>query len=264
MFEQILLGTIQGIAEWLPISSEGVIVLVKTHIFPTGGDIEAVIHQALQLHFGTLLAALVYFRRDVFVLVQTIFNFKGQTQETQKLFSFLFISTIISGIIGITLLKLLSRLADQFTAQAHTITLVIGLLLLGTAFLELRAKKGGYRTYADIKFSDCILLGIVQGCAALPGLSRSGLTVSALLLRKFDKAYALKISFLMSMPIVLAGNILLNFSPLAWSWEICAGIFAAFAFGLATIHLFLKIAEKINFGYFVLLIGVLTIISAVV
>jgi len=264
MFEYVILGIIQGIAEWLPVSSEGLIILAKTNFFHTPGNLEEAITQALFLHLGTFLAALIYFRRDVKKLVKTIFSYRSQSQETQKLFSFLLITTMISGAFGLLLIKTLTYISSQLESQGTIITLMIGCLLLGTAFLELKAKKSGYRNLCDLTIVDSILLGIVQGFAALPGFSRSGLTVSALLLRKLDKTYALKLSFLMSLPIVLAGNIALNTNALVWTVEALAGLFFSFIFGLAAIHLFLKLAEKINFGYFVLLFGVLTILSAVV
>jgi len=263
MLEQILLGIIQGIAEWLPVSSEGLIVLAKTNLFHSNDNIETIIHQALFLHLGTFLAALIYFRQDVKKLIKAIFQYQSQSQDTQKLLSYLIISTMISGVLGFILIKVFSHFASQFDTQKRIITMAIGCLLLGTAFLELKAKKDCYRTITDLKIIDSILLGIVQGFATLPGFSRSGLTVSALLLRKLDKLYALKLSFIMSIPIVLVGNIMLNLNALAWSTEAMGGLIFSFAFGLATIHFLLKLAEKINFGYFVLIFGILTILSAI-
>ncbi|MBZ0165673.1 MAG: UDP-diphosphatase, partial [Candidatus Omnitrophica bacterium] len=82
------------------------------------------------------------------------------------------------------------------------------------------------------------------------------------LLIKFDKNCALKLSFLMSLPIVLAGNIVKNWRGLLeFSPELLVGVATAFVFGLATIHLLLKVAQKINFGLFVLLVGALTVLS---
>lgn len=264
MFEQIILGTIQGIAEWLPVSSEGLIILAKTNLFGGVDNIETIIRQALILHFGTFLAALIYFWQDVKKLVKAIFSYRSQPREIQLLFSFLMIATVVSGALGFLLIKTLSHIASQLESQGTIITLLVGCLLLGTAFLELKAKKSGHRKIGDLNIMDSLLLGVVQGLAVLPGLSRSGLTISALLLRKLDKTCALKLSFLMSLPIVLAGNLALNFNIPAWSAETLAGLFASFVFGLATIHLLLKIAAKINFGYFVLLFGILTILSVLV
>lgn len=264
MLEQIILGIIQGIAEWLPVSSEGLIVLTKTNFFNDKQCIDTIIHHALFLHFGTFLAALIYFRKDVVQLVSALFRFKSQPAETQRLISFLFISTLISGVLGFSLIKILSCFTAEFTSAGKFITLVIGILLLGTAFLELKANKSGHKDLKDLKFIDGVILGIAQGFAALPGLSRSGLTVSTLLLRKFDKTYALKLSFLMSLPIVLAGNIILNLDYLQWGTDQLIGLAFSFIFGLGTIHLLFKLAQKINFGYFILLFAILTLFSALV
>jgi undecaprenyl-diphosphatase len=264
MLENAILGIIQGIAEWLPVSSEGLLVLAKTHLFSSQEGLGAIIRQALFLHFGTFLAALIYFRKDVLQIIKGLFQYKSQSKEIQNLICFLLIATLISGLLGLVLIKLLSDLATQFTAAGRFITLLIGFLLLATGYLELKARRSGYRTLKDLKIVDSIILGIVQGFSALPGLSRSGLTVSALLLRKFDESYALKLSFLLSLPIVLAGNIILNFDIGVWSMETLTGLFFSFIFGLATIHALLKIARRINFGYFVLLFGILTILSTLI
>jgi len=264
MFEYIVLGIIQGVAEWLPVSSEGLIILAKTNFFHGASDIEFAIRQALFLHFGTFLAALIYFRRDVKKLVWAVFSYGSQPEDIRKIFNFLLIATLISGVLGLALIKGFSYAASQIESKERLITLGVGVLLLITAFLELKAKRNGYRGILDLKTVDGLLLGIVQGLAALPGLSRSGLTVSALLLLKFDKTYALKLSFLMSLPIVFLGNLALNLNTFAWLVEALAGLLCSFVFGLATIHFLLKIAENINFGYFVLFFGLLTIFAALI
>lgn len=263
MLEQIVLGTIQGIAEWLPISSEGLIILIKSNFFGQTALAEN-IRQALFLHLGTFLAALIYFRKDVVLLVAAVFNFKKSNLETKKLFWFLISATLISGILGFALLKVFSNLEEQLFLSAKVVTLVIGLLLLLTGWLQLRAKTDGVRQVKNLNGKDGILLGIIQGFSALPGLSRSGLTVSALLLKRFDGAAALRISFLMSLPIVLAGNIVLNFGQFNFSQEALAGLAFSFVFGILTIGALLKLARRINFGYFILVFGILVVISVFV
>lgn len=259
MLEQIILGIVQGITEWLPVSSEGVIVLIAKNFLKEGITIETVVKQALFLHLGTFLAALVYFRKDVLSLIKTLFNYKSAKIETQKIFKFLLISFLISGFLGFALLKIFIGLEDQISLSAKAITLLIGFLLLITAYLQIKAPKQGHRKSIDLKNTDSVLLGLIQGLAVLPGLSRSGLTVSTLLLRKFDDQDALKLSFLMSLPIVLAGNIILNFNDLIFSNDLIWGLIFSFIFGLLTIDLLLKIAKRINFGYFVLIFGLLVL-----
>jgi undecaprenyl-diphosphatase len=275
MFEQFILGIIQGIAEWLPVSSEGFIFLVKTNFFGEK-NVGILLETALFLHLGTFLAALVYFRKRIWRLLKALLNYKNATAVNKNILHFLIISTVISGILGYGFISLVKKEADYLDFTSDAITLVIGLLLLVTAFLQYKAKRTTkdeslsnkhLRDYGDIKTIDGVLLGVAQSLSALPGFSRSGLTVSALLLRKFDDNIALELSFLLSLPIVLGGNIVLNadkFINFADEPYIWIGFFASFVFGLLTIDLLLRMAKKINFAHFVLFFGILTIFSAII
>lgn len=268
MLESIILGAIQGIAEWLPISSEGLIFLVKTNFFASQESVMAIAEEALFLHLGTFLAALIYFRQDVIVLLRTLFNYKSAVKENQNALIFIISATLISGILGFGLLALAIRLGDSLISATKAITLAVGLLLLVTAYLQLRPRlrirAGGLKQARDIKKSDSIILGFVQGLAVLPGLSRSGLTVAALLLRGFKEEFALKLSFLLSLPIVLGGNIILNLDKFIISVPALAGLATSFLLGILTINLFLRLARRINFGYFVLGFGLLMILAVFV
>jgi len=260
MLEQIILGTIQGITEWLPVSSEGILVLIKT-IFFAKQELEETIKQVLFLHLGTLLAAFVYFRKDVLSLIKTLFNYKLADLETKKIFKFLIIVTLISGSLGFILLKIFVGLESELFLSSKILTLIIGFLLIITGILQLKALNKGNKKAIDLNNKDSFLLGLMQGLAVLPGLSRSGLTISALLLRKFNSKDTLRLSFLMSLPIVLGGNIILNLKYFTFSIELIIGLVFSFIFGLLTIDLLLRIAKKINFGYFVLIFGLLVIIG---
>ncbi len=260
MLEGIIFGIIQGIVEWLPVSSEGLIVLIKVNFF--GGDLSDIIKFALFLHLGTALAAIVYFKKELKELFKTLFNYKKVSKENKKIFDFLFISTLISGVFGIILLKLLSGIGNTLWRSADIINFTIGIFLIITAFLQLKKRKNyAYKTAKNLKMSDAVVLGFVQGFAALPGLSRSGLTVASLLLRKFNEEYSLKLSFLMSIPIVLAGNVILNIKDFSLSYENIIGFLFSFVFGLATIHILLKLAKKVNFAYFILIVAILILSS---
>ncbi len=262
MIQGILLGTIQGITEWLPVSSEGLIVLAKFQLFG-GKDIEDMIHLALFLHLGTFLAALIYFRKEVFTLLNSAFQYTRSTQEQKAMIRFLLVATLISGIVGFILLQTLIHLEDSLAVPGKVITMLIGFLLLITAGFQLTKRKSSWKGPQDTTLTDGLILGIVQGFSVLPGLSRSGLTISALLLRKFDDTHALTLSFLMSLPVVLGGNILLNFGNPLINETTLWGCLFAFLFGLATIHLLLSLSKKMNFAYFVFFIGLLMIVSGV-
>lgn len=260
MFEGISLGIIQGVAEWLPISSDGAITFVKVNFFG-GGDLSEILKFALFLHLGTFFAALVYLRKEVKILFKTLSNFNKSSLEDKQIFKFIFVSTIISGTLGYVLFKAIEYSENFTKTGTASLNLLVGAMLLVTAISQFKKHKIALRNFSDLNIKDSVILGIVQGLAVLPGLSRSGLTVSALLLRKFNDDESLKLSFLMSLPIVLAGNIVLNLSSFYFSMELFWGILFSFVFGILTIHYFLKLARKINFGYFALVFGVLMIFS---
>jgi undecaprenyl-diphosphatase len=260
MFEYIILGVVQGIAEWLPISSEGTIILVREVFFP-GDSILSSISIALFLHLGTFLAVLVYFWRDVKKILLDILHWKKSKPKDRSLIFFLLIATLISGILGLVLLYILGSFEEKVSLAGSFVMGLVGILLLITGVLQLKARESDLAN-SEPNQKDALLLGIVQGFAALPGLSRSGLTVSALLLRKYSKEEALRLSFLLSLPIVLGGNIILNLSGFAINAEKLVGLLFSFIFGLATIHALIILARKINFGWFVIVFGLLSILAA--
>ncbi len=262
MMETFVLGAIQGIAEWLPVSSEGMIVLAQTLFFDASGGFAEMVAFALWLHVGTFFAALVYFWRDVVVLLRGLFGYKKADKQTKSLLNFLVVSTLISGAIGFVLLKALEGFMEVLGGQAFWVVMLVGVSLLVTGYLQLSKKVVGVRKEKDVTMRDAVVLGIVQGFAIVPGLSRSGLTVAALLLRKFHDVSSLRLSFLMSMPIVLGANIVLQAGEMTLTSESLIGLFVAFVFGLITIHGLMVFARKVNVGLFVVLFGLLTIASA--
>lgn len=257
MLEYAILGIVQGITEWLPVSSKAILILLQIK-FGWQGTLDEMIRLALFLHMGTFFAALIYLRRDVGALLRGLAG-KEEGPHIKKMITFLIITTLISGVLGYILLISAERASERLELTGSGLTLCIGLLLLITASLQLKSKGQVHKKPEDLTLTDGIILGFAQALAALPGLSRSGMTVSALLLRKFEDDTALRLSFLMSLPIVLAGNIALNISHLAFSGPLFVGLFFSFIFGIATIHVLLTVARKINLGYFTLVFGLVTI-----
>lgn len=260
MLENIVLGSLQGITEWLPISSEAVLVLGQT-FFGTEKSLEEMIMFSLFLHMGTFLAALIYFRRDVIHISKNLLRYRKADAHTKRIITFLVLATSVSGAIGILLYQLVLEAAEEVALTGKGITLAIGMLLLITAWLQLKKRNEPTRTEESLNPCDGALLGIAQGLAVLPGISRSGITVAALLLRGLDDTTSLRLSFLLSLPIVLAGNIFLNIKMFAFDAAAFMGLFFSFVFGILTIHYLLRIASRINFGYFILIFGVVTIAS---
>lgn len=255
IFQQLILGAIQGITEWLPLSSSGMITLAMTNIFGIT-NISVILQQALFLHLGTFFAALIYFRKEV----RGILTFR---KKTRKVLNFLIISTIITGILGIIIMKFLINNLDL---TGKTITFAVGFLLLITGTMQFASRKKGLKTEKEIKNSDGIIVGLAQGLAVLPGVSRSGITTSTLLLKKFNDTSALRLSFLMSLPIVLLGNIFVNLPDITKTFTAFSfiGLITSFVFGILTIHILMRISKKINFAWFAIFFAVLMLISVLI
>ena len=258
--QYFILGIIQGISEWLPISSSAMISLVSSNFFQIT-DPSMLIKSALFLHIGTFLAALVYFRKDVADLTKTAFKYKYSDEKNKKTLQFIAITTLITGIIGFIILEIITNYESSLELTGKTITLFIGILLLFTGIIQIKITQRGLKTEREIKNSDSALLGVSQGLATLPGISRSGITTSILLLRKFDDTTALRLSFLMSLPVVLGANIILNIKEFSLTSPAIYGLFSSFLLGLLTIHTLMKLSKKINFGWFVLIFAGLTLLS---
>lgn len=262
MIEQIVLGLVQGIAEWLPVSSEGLIVLVQSYFFQTNKNLDALVADALFLHLGTVFAAIVYFHKDIHRYVKAMVSWKDVATGDKNVIIFLVITTVISGGLGYALLQVLVTIEEKLQSSTMYVIVAIGFMLLITGALQFIKPRQSHRTDINIHTTDGVLMGVVQGFAAIPGLSRSGLTVAGLLLRNYDKEAALRISFLMSIPIVLAGNVVFAIGDTSFDPITLVGLVVAFVSGLITIAALIRLARKINFGYFVIIFGLITIASA--
>jgi len=262
IIQQIILGVIQGITEWIPISSSAITTLVMTNFFSIT-DLSTLLHMSLFLHLGTFLAALIYFRKDVWEILKSPFE-EYSDDDTLKIFRFLIITTIITGIIGLIILKFLTSIENDLEVTGKTITFLVGILLLFTGTIQIKIRNRGLRKEKNIKNTDGILLGLAQGLASVPGISRSGITVSTLLLTKFDDTTALRLSFLMSLPIVLVGNLILNWNNFTLTNTAIYGVLASFVVGLLTIHGLMKLSKRINFGWFVLIFAALMLGSVLI
>ncbi|MEX1120332.1 MAG: undecaprenyl-diphosphate phosphatase [Candidatus Paceibacterota bacterium] len=260
MLHAIVLGFIQGIAEWLPVSSQGLIVLVNTHFF--GGAFFDSVQYALFLHLGTVLAASIYFWKEITALVRQIPAWLASSEKKSHDLTFYILATLVSIIIAIILVVIMKKIGEPSATSVQMITLGIGVLLLITAGLQ--ALSGHLRSAVRTITTplDALVAGIGQGLASLPGISRSGTTVAFLLLRNIQAKKALELSFIMSIPFVIIGNIGLNIGSTVWSWSGVVGLLVACLVGLASIHLFLKAVEKINFSWVVFIFGLLVIVSA--
>jgi undecaprenyl-diphosphatase len=241
MFESgtILAGILQGIFEWLPISSEGVVSLFS-HFFIK--DVKP-LDFSLVLHFGTLFAVLIYFFKDWI----NVLLFKDRF-----LFWFLVISTSVSLAVGFFVYKLINNLL-----VGNLLLLITGLGLLFTSFFQRKKLK------IEIEGKKlAVLVGILQGFSVIPGLSRSGSTIFGLSFGKFSPYEILKISYMISAPVVLVSSFYFYLKePNLFSFSFEALIFS-FLTGILTLHFLMKFSQKINFSKFTLIFGLLCILGA--
>ena len=144
-FQQIILGIIQWITEWIPISSEGVLLFVTSNFFGEV-DIKLFLRQALFLHLGTLFAALIYFRKEVKILLKGAVNYSDSDPETKRTLRFLIIATLISGVVGLAILNLLDLInIQELPFTSASINFLIGFFLIVTGILQIKARSAGYK-----------------------------------------------------------------------------------------------------------------------
>jgi undecaprenyl-diphosphatase len=238
-FTPILAGILQGIFEWLPISSEGVVSLFSNFFIKGVNSVDF----SLVLHFGTLFAVLIYFFKDWI----NVLLFKDRF-----LFWFLVISTLVSLAVGFFVYKLINNLL-----VGNFLLLITGVGLLLTSFFQ--RKK--IRIEIDEK-KLAVFVGILQGLAVIPGLSRSGSTIFGLSFGKFSPSEILKISYMMSVPVVFASSLYFYLKePNLFSFSLEALVFS-FLTGILTLHFLMKISSKINFSKFTFIFGILCILGA--
>lgn len=266
MWEYIIMAILQGLFEWLPISSEGQTMIIATNVFALSpGEAFSL---AIFLHLGTMLAVLVKFRSDVVKIFKACLpNPPPEVTKTDiKMRNWIIIATIATAIIAIPLYFLVK---DLFAAtQGDILTLIIaGFLLITGIILLLTRKKYGKNTLNDVSTRSVtkhsIITGLVQGTSVLPGMSRSGVTVSVNLFENYEQNTALRLSFLMSIPVVL-GVIVVDvlfgdYSVFGYLDPLTIVVVTVISFivGYLTMEALLRLARKIQFGYFCIFFAVI-------
>ena len=222
ILKSILLGLVQGLTEFLPVSSSGHLAIFGKIL---GTNLDSEIYFNVLLHLGTLIAIIIVFHEDIWHMIQEFFqmlliifaNFivfikrrRGDTKYTyfkvvnsnyKKLVLMIIISTIPTGLIGL--------LGRNFTELATNTLWFVGICLMITSGILMLADRKSDNTMKinKAKYSDAYFIGVAQGVATLPGISRSGATIATGMMLGFNKQLAIKYSFLMSIPAVLGAVI---------------------------------------------------------
>ncbi len=285
LLEAILMGLIQGITEFLPVSSSGHLAL-----FQIAFDLEetGLLFDCL-LHFGTLIAVFAVYFRDIWKMICEGFGIIGDflinvgtavarlagnrekkyrrivCNGYRKFVMLVIVSTIPTGIIGVA--------ASDLIEQASKILLVPGICLIVTSvllFIADRCKEGS-KTPRHVSYTNAFIIGICQGFATLPGISRSGTTITACLISGFDRKFAVKYSFIMSIPAIL-GSVVLQLFDLENLAEISSaewvnylvGTLVAAVVGYICIKIMLYVVRQKKytiFSIYCLIVGIISIIT---
>jgi undecaprenyl-diphosphatase len=189
----LIIGIIQGISEWLPISSKTQVIVSSSYLLKL--SFQQAYTFGLFMEIGTIIAAVAYFRRDMIGIIRVLLGSKNEAHR--KLLIYVVVVTLITGIIGAPLYLV----ADSLNGIAIGIPmLIVGLVLIADAALirysRKRREKGmNSRKLQNFTRRDYLLIGVAQGIAALPGVSRSGVTTSAMLLMNVEPDEAFRLSF---------------------------------------------------------------------
>ena len=191
ILEAIVLGVIQGLTEFLPVSSSGHLELAKAILGDTSVPEESLTFTVV-LHFATALSTLVIFRKEVAEILKGLFQLKwnDQTKFSLKIV----ISMLPAVVVGLLF-------EEQLEAFFGSKILLVGVMLLVTAILLLLADKAK-NTNKEVSFTNSVIIGVSQAIAMLPGISRSGATISTSVLLGIDRTKAARFSFLMVVPLI--------------------------------------------------------------
>ena len=237
--QAIILGIVQGLTEFLPVSSSGHLMLAS-EILNTDLSAADDLTFSLTLHAATVLSTIVVLWREVWRILKGAFVFSGKINDEQAYIIKIVISMIPVGIVGFCLM--------DYIEAAFSSVLVVGVMLLVTALLLTFAYKAKPRQKSEISYRDAFIIGIAQACATMPGLSRSGTTIATGLLLGNKKEAVAQFSFLMVLPPIL-GNALLDiikgeFGGGVELLPLVAGFVTAFVTGALACKFMLEIVKR--------------------
>lgn len=263
MMREIILGLIQGLTEFLPISSSGHLVIGQ-HFIPGTGTIEEDVLLDILLHFATLVVVLIYYRQEIITILNIVISpvFGSHPQHAsgtrnmderllRKMPALILVGSIPTGILGV-LLKLSDRIEEVFSSLW-----LVGLALVVTGILLYLADKrqpaSGAKT--QISYLDAVIIGTVQGIAILPGISRSGSTISTGILCGIERKTAATFSFLLSIPailgvVVIEGKDILTLTHTPQVFPYLLGMLAAFISGYIAIAALIRVVVRRKLSWF--------------
>lgn len=243
----IILGIVQGLTEFLPISSSGHLNvfpwLFKWEMLSEGMDVA--------LHIGTLLALVIFFYKDWVKLIKGGYNqtIKRKSSLEGKMFWYIVLATIPAGILSLVLDKIADKIVGD-NINTQMVIIAFTLIIMGIILYVVDKKSKSKVDYEHITLKQAVLIGISQAlAAAFPGVSRSGITMTTARYLKIDRESAAKFSFMLAMPITLAA-VIFDLSHFTFDLALILGILASFIVGVVVIKFLLEYLKKGSFKVF--------------
>lgn len=256
VFQSIILGIIQGLTEFLPVSSSA-----HLNIFPWFFGWDNIPESFdIALHFGTLLALCIYFFKDWINLITAGCKkvFKKEDSAEGRIFWYLVLATIPTGILSL----ILDKLSDKYLTGM--LPIAIALIVMGIILYIVDKKSAQDVKFEDINFKQGFLIGLSQAlAAAFPGVSRSGITITVARAFKLDRASAAKYSFLLSAPVILAA-VAVKVTDFVFNLPFIIGVLVSFVVGLLVIRVLMKYLEKGSYKVFAIyrvILGIVILIT---
>lgn len=262
ILEAVIMGIVQGLTEFLPVSSSGHLVLTG-HLL---GLEQPGLFLEVMLHFGTLLAVIVAFWSDLWQMLRAVFLFLcrrelGPREHTYlRLIGLLILASVPAAVLGVALKSYVELLFGS-TRAVGVMLAVTGVILAVSGSL---GRKG--KGLDQVTGFDALVIGLGQACALVPGLSRSGTTIAASLYRGLDRATAARFSFLMSIPVILGATVLELFSvsvTMELLLPVIVGTLSAAISGYLAIRFLIELLKRgrlIYFSYYLWVISALVIL----
>lgn len=252
-------GAAQGVFEWLPVSSKTILLLI---FYAFGNSPSSAYLIGLFLNGSTSLAAAIYFRRYLVEIVRGI-RVRG---HGRMLLFFLSISTLVTAVTAIPLTTIVANLLSGFGGFSM---ILIGLLFVLTGVISwMRGRVGGVELRETPTLVDAVVAGVAQGFSALPGISRSGVTILALLLLRHSPRSAVRLSFLMSIPATLGGSIYAYILSPATMGEVSffttiSAIITSLIVSLVMISTLIKVSQRVKAHYFAAVLAVVALLMGI-
>lgn len=281
IIQSILMGIVQGLSEFLPISSSAHLVF-SSNFYKVIKGIEIAqqsneeIFFDIMLHLGTLIAVLIFFRKDVWVIAKALYRYLfcrkeiiSNPENTELTNAKLGLYIIFGTIITIALALPLNDFAEHLVYHPS----IVGGLLILTGFVlffsEYLSKKREMKS-ENLNWRQAVLIGLAQGIAVLPGFSRSGWTIATGLFSGLNRQTAARYSFLLSIPIILGASMVYPLikidvaEAVSYNWaSIAIGTVVSAIVGYLCIKYFMKFISKFSlniFGYYCIITGIITMV----